>query len=158
MLLRFREKSKSNLSLYYPFILVSFFSIRTSVSCSQRTAAWRAGGGTLKLPFGFPPYDSEKLMQAWLFARSAASVKPCGLFLLVARHSSNKFGSALAYCVGSDGRQTFKFPQNFPRADTPTDANRACEFNEVKPLVGGWFICLFTHQSFFCFFLFFSKS
>ena len=29
----------------------------------------------------------------------------------------------------SDGRQTFKFPQNFLRADTPTDA---------KPFVSGW--------------------
>ena len=29
----------------------------------------------------------------------------------------------------SDGRQTCKFPQNFPRADTPHDA---------KPFVGGW--------------------
>ena len=47
-------------------------------------------------------------------------------FLLVARHSSNKFGSALAYCVGSDGSETFKFPLNFPRAYTQTDA---------KPLV-----------------------
>jgi len=35
---------------------------------------------------------------------------------------------------GLAGNKIFKFPQNFLRAYSPTDANRACELNGIKPL------------------------
>ena len=57
-----------------------------------------------------------------------------------------RLGVRAGECKSSDGRQTFKFPQNFPRADTPHDA---------KPFVRCWrlFVFSFIKRSYYnCFF------
>ena len=55
-------------------------------------------------------------------------------------HASMAFRSFR--CVGSDGRQTFKFPQNFLRTYTPTDATTAC-----------WVFGIAVHKSYIHFFI-----